>query len=127
MNRPETYEEWESYVGGLYGPSLRSKAIAANSQRFVDTLLEEGKTTGDFEDIITLFVDQLVRANVKCPEGGVLDMVYMSKLSRAVPLSDEALESMNKTTPEHIPDDIDAFIAGDELEDAWDAADEGWV
>jgi hypothetical protein len=76
---PKTLQEWQQYVQSLYGAPLRSKAIAANSQRFVDNLLEDGQTVDDANRIILFFVRQMSAVGMKIPSNGILDMVAMAR------------------------------------------------
>ena len=78
---PQSLPEWGQYVQTLAGSALRSKAIAVNSQRFLDLYRDQdGFTTGDVRQIILYFVRQLVATGQKIPEGGAYDMVKLARL-----------------------------------------------
>ena len=76
--RPQSIPEWETYIRQLGGENLFSQTVAANSHTFARTLLEEGATMGDVEQIMLLFVRQLRAMGVKVPEGGPFDLVTMA-------------------------------------------------
>lgn len=76
--RPQSIPEWETYIKQLGGENLFSQAVAANTHTFARTLLEEGATMGDVEQVMLLFVRQLRAIGVKVPEGGPFDLVTMA-------------------------------------------------
>jgi len=76
---PKTVAEWQQYIQTLYGGPLRSKAIAANTQRFSDILLGAGFTTDDVNQIILFFVRQMSAVGMKIPSNGILDMVAIAR------------------------------------------------
>lgn len=78
MNRPNSLPEWKTYIENLGGENLFSQAVAANTHTFARTLLEEGATMGDVEQIMLLFVRQLRAIGVKVPEGGPFDLNTMA-------------------------------------------------
>lgn len=78
MSRPNSLPEWKTYVAGLGGKNLFSQAVAANTHTFARTLLEEGATMGDVEQILLMFVRQLRAIGVKVPEGGPFDLNTMA-------------------------------------------------
>lgn len=69
-----TLSDWAQYVVELTGDQLRSKAIAANTQRFADSLRAEGMSMDDIQIVIRLFVQQLIAMDQKIPEGGAFDL-----------------------------------------------------
>ena len=76
---PKTLPEWQQYIRSLYGAPLRSKAIAANSQRFTESLLENGLTIDDANQILLFFVRQMSAVGMKIPSNGIVDMVAMAR------------------------------------------------
>lgn len=67
--RPQTLDQWRSYIGTLSGEALRSKAIAANSLRFARMLLNEGFSASDVTEIYRMFARQFVATGQE-PTGG---------------------------------------------------------
>lgn len=78
MSRPNNLTEWGQYVQGLAGAKLYSQTIAANTHSFARTLVEEGATMGEVEQILLQFVRQLRAIGVKVPEEGAFDLVTMA-------------------------------------------------
>lgn len=112
---PRSLLEWTQYVSTLAGPSLRSKAIAVNTQKFMDLMrAQEGLTTGQVRQIILLFVRQLVATGQKLSEGGAYDMTQMARLdemtqSIRVMSEVEVQELASRQTPEQALDDLDSL------------------
>jgi hypothetical protein len=96
---PQSLPEWEQYVQTLAGSALRSKAIAVNSQQFMDMMrIQEGFSVVDVRQIILYFVRQLVATGQKIPEGGAYDMLRLARtddVARTMPvLSEQAVQDM---------------------------------
>lgn len=70
----KTLEEWSDYLQTLSGAKLRSKAIAANSARFVKLLEEEGYVAEEIEQIVRLFSDRFLALGEEPPGGGLFDL-----------------------------------------------------
>lgn len=64
---PKTLEEWASYIASLSGEALWSKAVAANTLLFVQSLQEEGAAPQEIIDILLLFGLQLERDGQAVP------------------------------------------------------------
>lgn len=100
---PRTLPEWEQYVQSLYGAPLRSKAIAVNSQKFCDTLLRDGYTVDDVNEIILFFVRQMSAVGMKIPSNGILDMVAMARddevARKGQQFSDAEIQRRESATP----------------------------
>jgi len=79
---PNTLQDWQAYIDGLSGMPLWSKAVAANSQAFVDTLIEEGFGMSDVQEILTMFARQLRATGQKLPTTGAFDLVELSRMPR---------------------------------------------
>jgi len=111
---PKTLQEWEIYVRQLAGQALWSKAIAANTQRFVDSLLGDGLTMAEARHVILFFVRQLAHTGMKVPDEGVFDMVGMAEtdsfVMRGQVLDPKVVAEMAANVPSE-----------EDLEDAWDA------
>lgn len=90
---PQLFSEWTAYVKSLAGMNLRSKAIAINTQKFMDLMKsKEDFTTNQVKQIILLFVRQLVATGQKIPEGGAYDLVELARLdpiARVTPIMGE--------------------------------------
>ena len=65
---PSTVEEWATYIKTLDGRGLWSKAIAANSVEFVQTLQAELLGPTEIEEIFLLFALQFVEVDMAPPE-----------------------------------------------------------
>ena len=115
MNRPSSLPEWEMYIQGLTETDLYSKAIAANTHSFARSLLHEGATMGDVEQIMLLFTRQLRATGVKIPESGAFDLVMMALVDatarKGITYSQEELE-LSKSLDNPQEDDFAAFEAG---------------
>jgi len=107
---PQTLPEWEQYVQTLAGRALRSKAIAVNSQKFLDMMrTQEGFSVSDVRAIITLFVRQLVATGQKIPEGGAYNLVLLARtddVARNIPVRSEleVQAMLAKLVPERAQD-----------------------
>ena len=73
MSHPTTLVEWKQYISTLSGEALRSKAVAANSYRFVQTLQGEGYSASEINGIFKMLASQFVRTGQMPPTGGYLD------------------------------------------------------
>jgi len=78
MTRPTNLSEWATYIEGLSGQALYSQAVAANTQSFARTLLREGATMADVEQIMLLFVRQLRATGTKVPGADTWDLPTMA-------------------------------------------------
>lgn len=110
MKRPTTLDEWKLYVSGLGGTALFSQMTAANSQTFARTLLGEGHSMADVEEVLRLFVRQSVATGTRLPEGGPFDLKAMA--------ADENIESdIDPDLLKAVPvdeDDLDVFLGNAE-------------
>lgn len=73
---PGTVAEWAEYISTLRGSELYSKAIAANSLEFIQTLKQEGFSGGEISNILLLFARQF-EADEQLPPDD-LPGVYLS-------------------------------------------------
>jgi len=64
---PKTLTEWRTYVAGLGGPDLMSKARAANSIAFVRALEADGLSPDDITDVLLAFAQRLVEDGQEPP------------------------------------------------------------
>lgn len=71
---PRTLSEWEAYIEGLDRTALWSQCRAANSFKFVRTLMAEGMALAQVETILTMFARRMKELEVKVPEGGAFDL-----------------------------------------------------
>jgi len=122
----ETIEDWEVYISQLAGKALRSKARAANSQAFVDIMLDEGHDLAFVEQIVLAFVRQLARTGGYIPEGGAFDMANMADLDptarQGATMSPEEADEMAANPPPEPPDEVDEMVVeADEVDlaDEW--------
>lgn len=86
IETPYTIEEWQIYISSLSGQDLRSKAINANTLKFINVLMEEGMELEDIELLMKFFVRRMVQLGQKIPEGGAFDLI---DLFQEDPLSQE--------------------------------------
>jgi hypothetical protein len=68
-----TLKEWERYISTLSGEALRSKAIAANSYRFVQILLSEGLSSEEINTIFQMFANQFLKTEQTPPSDGYVN------------------------------------------------------
>ncbi len=71
---PNTFDEWKTYIAGLSREALISQFKAANSQRFTDTLLNEGKTLAEVEAVLIEMASTMVRLEIFVPGDGHFDI-----------------------------------------------------
>lgn len=74
---PTNLEEWENYIGVLFGDELLEQAKGANTLAFVSTLQEEGRDAELIEEILRLFALRLEEDGQPIPTlypGAYLDM-----------------------------------------------------
>jgi hypothetical protein len=76
----KTLHDWEIYIQALAGPTLRSKAIAANTQRFVNALKADGMSMSGVYQVISRFVIQMQITGMAIPSGGIYDMPGMAEI-----------------------------------------------
>ena len=67
VKNPQTLYEWRQYVQTLDESNITSKAMAANSLNFVETLQEEGYSASEIEDILVLFAERMVELDRYVP------------------------------------------------------------
>lgn len=106
MNRPTTLDEWKAYIGQLSGTALFSQVVAANSQGFARTLLDEGYSMADVEEVLRIFVRQCKATGTKIPENGPFDLKSMS-------LVENVSETINPDELKAVPvedDDLNRFL-----------------
>lgn len=77
---PTTLVDWQVYVDQLEGPDLWSKAIAANTQRFVDQLIRiDGLTMDDARSVIQMFALRIITTQGRLPDGGAYDLQTLAQ------------------------------------------------
>lgn len=110
--RPNSLAQWATYIQGLAGRPLYSQAVAANTHTFARTLLEEGATMGDVEQVLLLFVRQLRATGTKVPGGGPFNLPLMAMMDpdarQGATYSPEEVAFL-ETTVKSGEDDLDAF------------------
>ena len=76
MENPTTLPEWKQYIRSLSGPSLLSKALAANQVGFVRSLEADGLTPAEIATVFRGFAVRLVEDDQAVPsrvEGSYVD------------------------------------------------------
>jgi hypothetical protein len=120
-SRPESLSEWATYIQKLAGPSLFSQVVAANTHGFARTLLAEGFTMMDVEQVMLLWVRQLRSTGMQIPDGGPFDLQVMALTDDQARLghtsSPEEVALLESLYPQSGSDDFDTF----ELAAAFDA------
>lgn len=72
----KTASEWRAYIMGLTEPAtLISKASAANSIEFVRSIMGDGLSPDEVEDVLRAFAEQLQALGLPVGPGG--DGAYM--------------------------------------------------
>jgi len=105
---PTSISEWETYIGTLTGDELYSKAFAANTQRFADTLRQDGHSLADVQKILLWFVRRLVALGIRIPRDGAYDLVTWARsdpVARLGPTTTSAISVVNPVVK--VPDDVD--------------------
>lgn len=74
---PQSMDDWEDYVSALSGEGLRSNVINANTQAFVNLMLDEGYRLAEIEAIMRKFVRRMAGLEMKIPEGGAFDLIQI--------------------------------------------------
>jgi len=87
---PETVDEWREHIAGLRGETLRSKAIAANSYRFVQTLQSEGFGPVQIHEVFKAIARQFVATGQEPTSMGYVDY-------RKIAESDPELNALYQT------------------------------
>ena len=123
-----TLDEWQDYISQLAGKPLRSKVLAANSQEFVNQLLDEGFDLDYVGAIMLLFVRQMAATGMSIPGGGAFDLIEMADLDpkarefMANPMGEREVAEIKVNPPTEPPDEVDEEVmAADEtdLEEDW--------
>jgi len=73
IEHPDNLAEWQDHIAGLEGEALRSKAIAANSYRFVQTLQTDGFTAQAIGEILRMIARQFVATGQEPVQDGYVD------------------------------------------------------
>ena len=74
-----TVEEFTSEINRLEGERLRSSAIAFNTQRFVDTLLEDGFVISDVKRIFVAYARRFAATGQRAPDEGAVNLNRIAK------------------------------------------------
>lgn len=73
IEHPDNLAEWQDHIAGLEGETLRNKAIAANSYRFVQTLQEDGFSAQDIGEVLRMIARQFVVTGQEPVQDGYVD------------------------------------------------------
>ena len=76
-----TIQEWIDYIQSLDGEELLSKAIAANSIRFVQQLQDKGMDAEEIDRIFVEFANQFSRTGQAPPRSGFVDYAGLASAS----------------------------------------------
>lgn len=106
--RPQSLDQWASYIAGLSGDDLRSKARAANNIDFVEELLGEGYSPDEVETVFVLLAKHLDRSDQMLPDAGLYSYRRMAKQTPPV-----AIELPEAHEGEPVPDEADEMLADD--------------
>ena len=111
MKRPSTMPEWEAYVGSMGGSTLYKQAISANTQTFINTLLDEGYSIDEVKQILVFFARQLKATDTMVPTDGAYDLDYIAAddpvAAAGMTMSGEEADRLD--VEPNIPDQIDEF------------------
>lgn len=102
MSKPMNLREWQSYIDRLAGEALWSKAVAANTERFIQTLRDEGFQMAEIEGIMTAFANQFAITGQSPPRTGAYRLSDLAD-ENIIPMSDAevvALAQMADMQPE---------------------------
>jgi len=73
IEHPDNLAEWQDHIAGLEGETLRNKAIAANSYRFVQILQEDGFSSQDIGEVLRMIARQFVVTGQEPVQDGYVD------------------------------------------------------
>jgi hypothetical protein len=79
VRHPRTIDEWRLHIAELEGEDLRSKALAANTARFVQALSREGWSGDDIRTIFVLLAKRFVDTSQAAPSAGFFDLAALGK------------------------------------------------
>ena len=109
--KPGNLPDWETYIKRLAGPALWSKVVAANTQKFVDTLLADKFSMQGVQTIMVYFARQLIQTGQKIPAGGAFDLMDIARrnpLCRdCLPFTGDQVQGMI----DRLPPETDEFSA----------------
>ena len=77
--QPTTLPAWEAYISELSGQALWSQAVNANTQEFIEVMLDEGMSMPDIQQMLLYFVRQICLTEGRIPEDGAFDLYAMSR------------------------------------------------
>jgi len=83
--KPDTLEQWTTYLSGLTDERLGVESITANSLQFVQILKEEGKEPGEIGAILKAFAVELDKRGMPLSDRGPRQMVSYYRLINDYP------------------------------------------
>jgi len=90
---PRTPEEWEQYLDQFTAEQVLSKAKAANTNRFVGSMIKEGYSLQEVEGIFTMMAVKIKAGGFRPPMGTAFDLGLLcaeaESLGKEVPIYDE--------------------------------------
>jgi len=111
---PTSLEEWQAYISTMAPNALLSKATAVNTQRFADTIKENGFSLSDHQKIVLMFVRRCVALDIRLPLGGAYNMIKMARVDpvaqKGATMSPAEVEKMILTEHPDTEDDIDQTL-----------------
>ena len=76
---PRTPEEWEQYLDQFTAEQVLSKAKAANTNRFVGSMIKEGYSLQEVEGIFTMMAVKIKAGGFRPPMGTAFDLGSVQK------------------------------------------------
>lgn len=77
LANPNNLQEWAHYIESLGDLDLFSKASAANTMRFFNSLLEDGFDAAYIKSVMMLFARKFRDIGIQPPGGGLYDLIDM--------------------------------------------------
>lgn len=79
--RPQTLEEWQTYIDTLDAHDLYQAAFAAGGVRFMQTLIREGYIAADITEIHKMFAVRFLEMGLEPPGVGTGCVVDFRRLA----------------------------------------------
>ena len=96
LEDPRTPIEWEKYFDLYSAEEVLSKAKASNNQSFVRSLVEEGYSMKEIENIFLMMAIRIDKGNFKPPVGSAYDLNLLLKRHKSRNLDIPTLEELKE-------------------------------
>lgn len=110
-DKPKSLPQWATYIAGLNGQDLRSKARAVNTIDFVEDCMAEGYTPDEVETLFILIARHLDRTGHMLPDAGLYSYRRMAQQTPPV-----AIDLPPVRAGAAVPDDVDDLLDDDDTD-----------